>query len=138
MSPAEGGGDGLLERLLRTNEDQARAAGAIAELQRVYAENQRETIDELRRLREQSQLQGIQTGLQTEAMQSIVKSLHVMDDARGAAIEALKDHVGVSIEAGFKSSQEWWRRMAWIAIVAIAASNVVGASIDWVVSHLPH
>ena len=108
--------------MLRANEDQAKAAGALVELQR--DSNARMVSIES------------ETREQTNALKALIEHIGKMDSARDNAVKDVKEHLDKSIKLGLQGSEQWWRKTLWIAVGLIALSNLLGATLNRVVELL--
>lgn len=118
--------NGMLERLLRANEDQARSAGALVEIQRDNNTRLEHIEDESRQ--------------QTVVLGKLVDRLEKMDDAREEAVKLVKEHTSAAVASAFKDtaadvkttlgeSERWWRRTIWVIGGLVALSQLLGVGI---------
>lgn len=129
MSSDAGANGGLFERLLRTNEEQAKASGTLVQVLQ-------EQRHELAEIRKNSAEQTRSQERQTQVMELLARQLEEMDSAREAAVKVVKDHTAEAIKAGFTSSENWWRRALWIAVGLITLSNVLDVALERIVAML--
>lgn len=103
--------NGKDERFLRALEQHAQATTTLGELSRQNVERLEDIRDALH--------------AQTRLLDGIARGLNEIDQARGVAVTAVKNHITMAVA----DRDGWWRRAFVILGIALVLANLAGVAL---------